>query len=187
MPRMVSASRLGAERMLDVVALSGCFSSGRLAGDRALDSFLRSAAVVVLDLGVVGCFPVDEHANADEHVISFVSGNDAFGNSVLNGPSNTGLSRAKHLNGLTGVLDGDLVEHHGARLARQVWSDHCKQRRETVLVVGEAVAESSFSGGATRTDDQVDVRDFITVTDERLANQNLVDFGHSRNSPKAEN
>src|SRR5690242_5020162 len=57
--RTVSASSLRTERMLDRVALRGRFGSGRLAGNGASDRFLNGAIVVVLNLGVVGSFPVD--------------------------------------------------------------------------------------------------------------------------------
>src|SRR5690606_34160898 len=69
----VPASSLRTERMLNRVALSGHFCSSRLAGNGASNRLLHGAIVVVLNLRVVGSFPVDEHADADEDVVSFRS------------------------------------------------------------------------------------------------------------------
>ena len=50
---------------------------GRLAAERARDRFLRRLIVVVVDLLVVGRFPVDEHADEDAQVVGLVFGDDA--------------------------------------------------------------------------------------------------------------
>ena len=63
---------LGRERMLDLVALGDHLGDLRLALDGARDRFLGGPVVVVLDLLVVGGFPVDEHADADEQIVGLV-------------------------------------------------------------------------------------------------------------------
>src|SRR6185437_4565784 len=143
--------------------------------------------VVVLDLRVVGSFPVDEHANADVEVVGFSSRDNAFGNRILNGLCNAVLSRSEHLNGLTGVLDGDLVVKDRVRLAGEVRCDDGEKRREAVLVVRQRVAECRFSGRATRAHEKVDVRDLVAITDERLAEKYFVDLGHIRGFSQAIN
>src|SRR5262249_11276052 len=72
-------SALGGEWMLDVVPLGDDLGGLRRARDRALDRFLHGLVVVFLDLLVVGRFPVDEHADADEEVVGFVRRNGSVG------------------------------------------------------------------------------------------------------------
>src|SRR6056297_3760964 len=63
-----SGSDVGRERMS---LLFACYHLGRLrrTGNGALDGLLGGLVVVVLDLVVVLCFPVDEDAHADEQII----------------------------------------------------------------------------------------------------------------------
>src|SRR5690606_455512 len=143
------------KRMLDGVTLSGSLGSRRLAGDSASDRFLRCAIVVVLDLRVVGSFPVDEDADEDVKIVSFSSRNDAFSNRVLNGLGNAVRGGADHLDGLTGFLDGDLVEQNRVGLAEQVRRDNGEEGGEAGLVVGQRVAECRLGGAAARSDDEI--------------------------------
>ena len=121
---------------------------------------------------------MDEYADANEDVVSFSSGDHAFGNRVLNGLGNAVLCRSEHLNGLTGVLDGNLVVQNRVRLAGEVRSDDGEERRKAVLVVRQRVAERCFSSRTARTDNEVDVRDFVAVADERFADHYFINFGH---------
>ena len=142
----------------------------RIAFHRARDGFLRRRVVEVLNLLVVVGFPVDEHADADEQVISGRKRNDAFSDRVRNRLGDAMLRGAKHLNRLLGVLDGDLVEQDRVRLDQQVRRNHREQRREAVLVVDQRVRKGFFSRRAARTHDQIDVRNFIAVANQRFAN-----------------
>jgi len=86
---------------------------------------------------------------------------DALGHRVGDGLGHAGLRRTEHLNGLLGVLDRDLVEQDRVRLGQQVRRDDGEKRREAVLVVDQRVGESQFGSAAARSDDQIDMRDFI--------------------------
>ena len=173
-----ACSSVGAERMLHVVALLDDLGGLRLALDGARDGFLGRLIVVLLDLLVVVGFPMDEHADRDEQVIGLGERDHAFGDRIGDGLGDAGLRRAEHLNGLLGVLDGDLVEEDRVRLGQQVRRDDGEQRGEAVLVVDEGIGESRLGGAAARSDQQVDVGDFIAFADERLADHELVDQGH---------
>src|ERR1019366_3870663 len=130
--------------------------------------------VVVLDLGVVAGVPVNEHADRDEQIVGFGERNNALGDAVGDGLGDAGLGRAKHLNGLLGVLDRDLVEQDCVRLGQKVRGDNSEKRREAVLVVDQRIGESQFGGASARSNQQIDMSDFITFADERLADQELV-------------
>src|SRR5262249_27023035 len=58
-------------------------------------------------------------------------------------------------------------------LRRQVGRDDGQERREAVLVVRERVAESGAGRAGLGADDQVDVRHFIAVTHEGLAEKEI--------------
>ena len=58
--------------MLDLVALGDDLGHFRFAVDGSRDRFLGGAIIVVLDLLVVGGFPMDEYADANEEVVGFV-------------------------------------------------------------------------------------------------------------------
>ena len=85
------------------------------------------------------------------------------------------LRRAEHLHRLLGALDRHLVEHDGRGLDSEVRRDDREQRREAVLVVDERVGERGLGGAAARPDDEVDVRDFVALADQRFADQQLGD------------
>src|SRR5580658_11367606 len=70
-------SAVRGEGMRDLVALLEHLARARLACDSALQRELRRLVVIVLDLGVVARFPVDEHADADEDVVGFIGRNGA--------------------------------------------------------------------------------------------------------------
>ena len=70
------------------------------------------------------------------------------------------------------------------RLAQQVRRDDRQQRREAVLVVDQRIGEGELGRRAARTHDQVDMRNFIAVADQRLADQHLVDQSHVRFLPE---
>ena len=58
--------------MLDLVALRDDLVHARLTRDGAGDRFLGGAIIVVLDLLVVGRFPMNEHADQAEQIVGFV-------------------------------------------------------------------------------------------------------------------
>src|SRR5262245_62976207 len=91
---------LGRERMLDLVALGDDLGGLRLAVDGACDRFLGGAIIVFLDFLVVGGFPMDEHADADEEIVGLVLGYDTFGDAIGRGLGHGVLRRAEHLHGL---------------------------------------------------------------------------------------
>ena len=46
------------------------------------------------------------------------------------------------------------------------------------LLFASALTECRLGGAAARSDDEVDVSDFVAVTDERLADHYAIDLGH---------
>src|SRR6476646_4776735 len=52
------------------------------------------------------------------------------------------------------------------------------KRGEAVLVIGQSIAKSGLHGAAARTDEQVDMSNFIAVTDERFTYTNTTNLGH---------
>src|SRR4051812_18198286 len=117
---------LSGERMLDLVALGDDLGHLRFAVDGSRDRFLGGAIIVVLDLLVVGGFPMDEHADANEEVVGFVLGNDTFRDAVGHSLRHRVLSGAEHLHGLLRSLIvtllnrivGGLQSKFGAMTAR---------------------------------------------------------------------
>ena len=67
----------------------------RLAADGALDRELGGLVVVLLDLGVVGRLPVDEHAHRDEQILGLGLGDRALGDGSRQppGPRRAGPGR----------------------------------------------------------------------------------------------
>ncbi len=121
---------------------------------------------------------MNEHTDADEQIVSLGCRNEAFRNRIGNGLGDGVLGRAEHLHRLLGALDRHLVEQHRVGLGRQIGRDHRQQGGEPVLVVGQAVAKRSLDRTAARTDQQVDVSDFVPIADQRLAHTNFGDLGH---------
>ena len=80
------------------------------------------------------------------------------------------------MHGLGGVLDRHFVEHHRIGLADQVRSNHRQQRGETVFVIGERIAESRFRGASARPQNQIDMGNFISVTDQSFANHHSINL-----------
>src|SRR5690242_10060901 len=168
----------GSERVVRAVLLRGDLGGLRLAFDGASDGFLHGAIVEVLDLLVVLGFPMDEHADADEQIVSLVGGDHAFGDGIGDRLGHGVLRGAEHLHGLACVLDGHLVVEDRWGLAEKVRRDHREQRGEAILVVGQCIAERLFDGAATRTNEQIDMSNFVAVADERLANTRTTYLGH---------
>src|SRR5215472_2571941 len=175
--------RSGRERMLDPVLRGHRFSSRRLAGHGALDRLLDGLIVELMDLLVVFRQPVDEDADADEEIVGFVLRDGAVGNGVRHGLGDRVLRRTEHLDGLLGTLDRHLVEQDGIRLAGHVWRQDGEQRGEAVLVVREGVAEGMLCRTAARSDDQVDMGNFVALADQGLADHNLIDPCHGYRLP----
>src|SRR5688500_20075972 len=72
----------GGESMLRGLRAGDDLVHRRLLAESARDRFLRRLVVVVVDLLIVACLPVDEHTHEDAQVISPVLGDDAAGNRV---------------------------------------------------------------------------------------------------------
>ena len=102
-------------------------------------------------------------------IVGFPDRDDAVGDTVGDGLGDAVLGRAEHLHGLGRVLDRHFVEQDGRRLDEEVRRHDREQGGEAVLVVGERIGERRFGGAAARSDEQVDVSDFVAVTDERFA------------------
>ena len=83
---------LGSKRMLHLIALRNYFGNLGLSGHRARDRFLRGAIIEVLDLLVVGRFPMDEHADAAEQIIR--RRQDSSANRFLNSVATSWLAQA---------------------------------------------------------------------------------------------
>src|SRR5262245_11343906 len=164
--------------MVRGVLLRGDFGGLRLALDGAGDGFLGGAIVEVLDLLVVLGFPVNEHADGDIEIVGLVGGDYAFGDGISHGLGDGVLCRAEHLHRLARILDGDLVVKDRRGFAEKVRRNHRKQGGEAVLVVGQRIAERRLDGAAARTEKQIDMGDFVAVTDKRLADTNSTDLGH---------
>src|SRR5262245_17287632 len=164
--------------MVRGVLLRGDFGGLRLALDGAGDGFLGGAVVEVLDLLVVLGFPVNEHAYGDIKIVGLVGGDHAFGDGISHGLGDGVLCRPEHLHRLARILDGDLVVKDRRGFAEKVRRNNRKQGGEAVLVVGQGIAERRLDGAATRTEKQIDMGDFVAVTDKRLADTNATDLGH---------
>ena len=164
--------------MVRGVLLRGDFGRLRLALDGAGEGFLGGAIVEVLDLLVVLGFPVNEHADGDKEIVGLVGGDHAFGDGIGHSLGDGILGRAEHLHRLARILDGDLVVEDRRGLAQKVRRNHRKQGGEAVLVVGQGIAERRLDGAAARTEKQIDMSDFVAVTDKRLADTNSTDLGH---------
>lgn len=182
-PNEAAVESFRRERMLGLVALGNDFGRLRLAGDGAGDRLFRGLIVEVVDLLVVFGFPMDEDADADEEIIGFFDRDDAFGDAVGNRLGDRMLRRAEHLDRLLGALDRDLVEQDRVGLGEQVRRDDREKRGEAVLIVDERIRESAFRGAAARTHDQIDMRNFIAVADERFADAEFRYLGHDHLPP----
>src|SRR5687767_12078416 len=88
------------ERVLGRLRRSDDFRRGRLAGEGALDGFLRRRVVVVVDLLIVGRVPVDEDADHDAVVIQLVLRNDARLDGVDHSAGHGRLGGTEHLHRL---------------------------------------------------------------------------------------
>jgi len=84
------------------------------------------------------------------------------------------LGRPEHLHGLGRILDRHLVEQNGRGLDEQVGSHHREQRGETILIVGKGSRERRFGRAAARSNDEIDMSNFVAVPDERFADTELV-------------
>ena len=166
--------------MLDFVAFRYDFSGLRLALDGAGDRLLGGAIVEILDFLVVCRFPMNEHADANKEIVGLGLRDDAFGDAIGDRLRDRMLSRSKHLYGLLGALDRHLVEEQRVRLRRQIGRDDREERREAVLVVRKRVAEGGASRAGFGTDDLIDVRHFIAVANQGLAQEKV---GHVEQLP----
>ena len=92
------------------------------------------------------------------------------------------LRGAEHLHRLLGALDRHLVEQDRGRLGGQIGGQNGEKGRKTVLVVGQRVGEGGFRRAAPRTNDEVDMGDFIAIADQQLANHKLVNLSHAHSS-----
>src|SRR5438874_1019355 len=88
------------------------------------------------------------------------------------------LRRTEHLDGLLGPLDGHLVEQKGVGFGLQIWCNQRKKRGKSILVVGETIAEGCLDRATARTDQKVDVSNFVAVANQRLAHTGFGDLRH---------
>ncbi|CAG9261580.1 hypothetical protein PUN4_390020 [Paraburkholderia unamae] len=178
-PCSLSPRSVRRERMRHAAFLRHHFGRARFAVHRALDRLARGLVVVLLNLLVVLRLPVNEHAHAQEQVVGFGLRDRAVLHAVRHRERDRVLRRSEHLHGLARALDRHFVEQDRVRLGEQVRCDDCKQRCEAILIVGERVAKCGFRSRTSRSDQQVDVRDFVAIADERLSYQDAIDLGHA--------
>src|SRR5918994_1043618 len=89
------------------------------------------------------------------------------------------LGGAEHLHRLRGTLDRDLVGHDRVRLGREVGRHHREEVRVTLLLVDQGFRERFANRPALRADQEVDVRDLVTLADERLSYRQRQSHGPS--------
>src|SRR5262245_48768061 len=85
------------ERVLDGLPLRLHVLGPRLAGNGALDGFLRRLVIEGVDLVVVRGFPVDEHANGDEDIVRLVRGDRAVRDAIGDRATDRRLRGTEHL------------------------------------------------------------------------------------------
>ena len=166
----------GCDAVLAPVSTS---STRGLALEGALDRLLGGLVVVLVDLLVVGRFPVDEDAHQDAVVVGLVLRDHARGDRVDHGARHRRLRGAEHLDRLLGALDRHLVEEDGVGLGGQVGRHHRQERREAVLVVREGVHERLSRRTALGSDDEVDVGDLVAFPDQRFTDEEVRCHGSS--------
>src|ERR1041385_7592644 len=176
--RCSAASGLSGERMLHGLALGGHLCGIGRAGYGALDRLFHGAVIEVLDLLVVVCFPMDEHADTKEEIVRLLDRNDAFRDAVGHGIGNGVLRCAEHLQGLLGAPDRHFVEHDGRRFDHHVRCEQRKYRGKALLVIDQAIRKGGFDGAAARPHDKIDMGDLISVADQRLPDAKSVDLCH---------
>jgi len=155
--------------------IGGC----RLAADRARDRLFRGLIVEVLNLLIVLGVPMDEHTDANEQIVGFANRDHASRDTIGDSFRDAVLGRPEHLHGLGRILDRHLVEQNGRGLDEQVGSHHREQRGETILIVGKGSRERRFGRAAARSNDEIDMSNFVAVPDERFADTELVYLGHA--------
>ena len=104
-------------------------------------------------------FLIEERKN----IVGFVLRDGAVFHAVGDRERDGMLCRAEHLDGLFCALDGDLIEHHRIRTGDQIRRDNRQQRCKAILVIGQGVAERGFDCRTARSNQQVDMSDFVTV------------------------
>src|SRR6202020_572669 len=67
-------------------------------------------------------------------------------------------------------------------LDRQVRRQNREKGGEPILVIDQCVGEGALRRATPRPNDQIDVRDFIAIASQRLANQKLVNLRHANSS-----
>ena len=103
---------------------------------------------------------------------------DAGRYGIDDGARDSCLRGTKHLNRLLRALDRDLVEQDRVGLRRKVRRDYGQQRGEAVLVVRQRVRERLARVSRFGTDDQIDVRDFVTIAHEGFAQREISCHDH---------
>jgi hypothetical protein len=56
---------------------------------------------------------------------------------------------------------------------------------EPVFVVDQRIGEGAFSRAASRANDEVDVRHFVAIANQRLANHQLMNLSHANSSRRS--
>lgn len=113
----------------------------RLARHGVLDRGLRRVVVELVNLFVVGRFPVDEDAADDHIVVGLLLGNHPVRHAVDDRTSDGLLGRAEHLHRLLRALDRDLRDHHGRGFADQIRRNHGQQATVAGALIRERAGE----------------------------------------------
>lgn len=143
----------------------------RLASHCVFDGQFRGVVVVLVNLRIVGRFPVDENAADDDVFIGLVFRDHAFGNAVNDCTSDCRLCRAEHLHGLLGAFDRHFRDHDRSRFANQVRRDDGEQARVAGTLCRECVGKSHAHWTVLIANEQIDVGDFIAVANEAFADK----------------
>src|SRR5512145_3110501 len=90
------------------------------ASNSAFYSLFCCLIIVILDLLVILCLPVNKYANAYKNVVSFGNRDCSVFYAILNSHSNSTLGWPEHLNSLGSALYCYLVEHYCAGFCSKV-------------------------------------------------------------------
>lgn len=157
------------ERVLRSFLLRQHLGRARLVLHGPGDRQLGCIVVVLEDLLVVFSLPVNEHAADDAEFFCLILRNDPFFDAVSHSLGDCVLRGSEHLDSLLVPLDGDLRDHHRCRFDSQVRGQHCQQVRVAVRLVGQGVGKCHADRTSLVTDQQIDVRNFVTIAAQGFA------------------
>ena len=144
---------------------------GWLAMHRARDGGHGGLVVVLIDLLVVGCLPVDEHPAHDDEILGIALGDHASSHAVGDSLGHGSLCGAEHLHRLLGTLDRHLGDHHGGWLDGEIRRQHGQQVGMSLALTGQSVGKSRAHRAILAADQQIDVGNLVAFAAECFANE----------------